>query len=73
MLTRFIDRFVWKSKREIKLFDSLLIDLSAIMIWRGVWGLMDIYLFPNHAELSFISSILFGIALMLGLRKHLTR
>jgi hypothetical protein len=38
----------------------LLIGLSVVSFWRGAWGIMDTYLFPNSYELSSWVSILIG-------------
>ncbi|XP_070578011.1 uncharacterized protein [Ptychodera flava] len=33
--------------------------------WRGVWNLLNMYLFPNHPDISYIMSALSGLALIL--------
>ncbi|MDD4135637.1 MAG: hypothetical protein PHN66_01035 [Candidatus Shapirobacteria bacterium] len=44
-----------------KKFISLLIEvIGVVLIWRGVWGILDIYLFPNYPIASYLSSILIG-------------
>jgi|GEM_PF-2381747 hypothetical protein len=43
----------------------LLLGVSAILIWRGVWGLFDIYLFPDDPIVSFSISIIAGLLLVL--------
>jgi hypothetical protein len=30
------------------------------MLWRGIWGLADLYLFPNSPTLSYLLSIVIG-------------
>lgn len=42
----------------------LLIALAIIMFWRGVWGLMDHYLFPDNPALSYVLSIATGILIL---------
>ena len=57
-----------------KVFYTLLIAFAIISFWRGVWGLMDIYLFPKHHPLSLIISLLVGILILYStnhLIKHL--
>jgi hypothetical protein len=39
--------------------------LAIISFWRGVWGLMDIYLLPNNHSLSLIISVLIGLILLI--------
>lgn len=35
-----------------------------IMVWRGVWGLLDHYLFPNDLFLSYSISAVVGVVLL---------
>jgi len=49
---------------------ALLVATGVVLFWRGAWGLMDLYLFPNNLPLSFVSSLLLGI-LVLKLTHHL--
>jgi len=41
-----------------------LIGLSVVAFWRGAWGIMDTYLFPNNYELSSWVSILIGLIIL---------
>lgn len=43
----------------------LLLAAGIVLIWRGVWGLADMYLFPNNLILSYIISIIVGILILL--------
>lgn len=36
----------WKRKK--KELHTLLIVIAIIFIWRGIWGLLDVYLLPNY-------------------------
>ena len=54
-----------------KVVHTLLIALAIVAFWRGVWGLMDIYLFPNNAIVSFSVSLVIGI-LILSVTEKLT-
>ena len=54
-----------------KVVHTLLIALAIVAFWRGVWGLMDIYLFPNNAIVSFSFSVIIGI-LILSVTEKLT-
>ena len=52
-------------KRKVKkTILALFIALAVVSFWRGVWGLMDFYLFPNNSLLSFASSILIGVVIL---------
>lgn len=44
----------------------IIIDLLAIIIiWRGVWGLMDLFVFPGNELLSYLTSVGLGFILLL--------
>jgi hypothetical protein len=43
----------------------LTIAIGIVLIWRGVWGLADIFLIPSTPALSFAVSIILGILLLL--------
>lgn len=59
-----------KSKLQFSLrlhprfFSTLFIAVAVIMVWRGIWNLLDIYLLPKMPLLSNIISILAGVALL---------
>ena len=38
----------------------LVIIFSIIMIWRGLWGLLDIYFFPGSPTFSHLACFLIG-------------
>jgi len=44
--------------------NQIIIVLAVVLVWRGTWGLADIYLFPNQPVLSFSISIIAGLALL---------
>ncbi|MCK5322028.1 MAG: hypothetical protein KAJ47_02085 [Candidatus Aenigmarchaeota archaeon] len=52
-----------KSKHQI-LF-AILIAFAVVSFWRGVWGLMDEYLFPNNYQLSLWISLILGILILI--------
>ena len=45
-------------------------SLAIVGFWRGVWGLMDIYLFPKNNILSLITSIIFGMIILIGIAAY---
>ena len=51
---------------------TLLIGLSVVAFWRGAWGIMDTYLFPNNYILSSWVSIIIGL-IILGLTHYWTK
>lgn len=40
--------------------NAIIIVCAIIMLWRGIWGLLDEYLFPNSPTFSYLISITFG-------------
>lgn len=44
----------------------IIIDLlGAIAVWWGIWGILDLFIFPGNKVLSYIVSIIFGFILLL--------
>ena len=43
---------------------TLLIVVAVILVWRGLWNLMDIYIFPENELLSNIASVAIGLFLL---------
>lgn len=39
--------------------------IGIVLIWRGIWGLLDIYLLPNNPTLGLSISIFVGILILL--------
>lgn len=53
---------------------TILLAFAIILFWRGAWGLIDIYLFPQNYELSLWVSLLLGLGILLVTKtagKHL--
>ncbi len=55
-----------------KVFYTLIIGFAIIFFWRGIWGLMDLYLYPNNLALSYLLSVIIGI-LILSLTENLIK
>lgn len=53
-----------KFRKNHSNLNSIIIGTSIIMFWRGCWGLMDLYLFPDNEALSYIISIALGLLLL---------
>jgi hypothetical protein len=43
---------------------TLITAVGVVMVWRGIWGLMDIYLFPGQPTLSYGLSIVIGLVIL---------
>lgn len=39
--------------------------LGIIIVWRGIWGLLDLFIFPENPLLSYLTSIVLGFILLL--------
>ena len=44
---------------------AVLIGTSMIMLWRGIWGLIDTYLFPSNRPVSYALSVIIGFTILL--------
>lgn len=51
-------------KKKHKLTYSIITGLGIIVFWRGIWGIMDTYFFPNNELLSYSLSILLGFLIL---------
>jgi len=65
-----------KQKRRAKTHPDtyfILVGFSVVMFWRGAWGLMDLYLFPDNPTLSFSVSLLAGILILFFINRKKLR
>lgn len=45
---------------------SMLIELlGAIAVWWGIWGILDLFVFPKNEVLSYLVSIILGFFILL--------
>ena len=57
--------FSWLSFQRDKHFvRNIVIAIGVVLVWRGVWHLADMYLFPNNPLLSNIVSLIVGILIL---------
>ncbi len=61
-----------KLKTHHKLIFTIIVAFAVVSFWRGAWGIMDLYFFPNNALFSFSFSIIVGI-LILVLTGYITK
>jgi len=47
-----------------KTFYALLIGFAVISFWRGIWGLWDIYVYPDFYALSLWFSVFTGLVIL---------
>ncbi len=43
---------------------TLMIALGVVLFWRGAWGLMDLYIHPNDPLVSYLISLVLGLAIL---------
>jgi len=53
-----------KHKKRNPFLYYLITGSAFIFFWRGIWGLLDIYLFPSYPILSYIVSAFIGITIL---------
>lgn len=56
---------ITKMKSTHRILFAILIAFAVISFWRGVWGLMDEYLFPGNYTLSLLVSLALGILILI--------
>ncbi len=51
---------------------TIIIAIGVVLIWRGIWGLSDDYLFHSNPTLSYAVSVIAGllILLLIGKKKN---
>lgn len=58
-------RRISKMRTRHQIIFAILIGFAVISFWRGVWGLMDEYLFPENYQLSLWVSLILGIVILI--------
>jgi len=43
---------------------AILVGFAVISFWRGIWGLWDVYVFPNNLVLSLWLSTIVGLIIL---------
>lgn len=51
-------------KQSNSFFRIILIAVSVVLFWRGAWGLMDLYVFPENELASYIMSLAAGLIIL---------
>ena len=61
---------VFKKFEQLKIHHqiiaALLIIIGVVSIWRAVWSLCDLYLFPSNPTLSYLISLIFGVVVVVA-------
>lgn len=53
-----------KMKRHHQVLFSIMIGFAIVAFWRGAWGIMDVYLFPDSYALSSWLSLVLGVTIL---------
>jgi len=61
-----------KVKKHHQFIYALIIGISVISIWRGIWMLLDIYLLPNNPATSATIPLVLGIIILLVTHQKLS-
>ena len=56
--------FKKKSSHLKKSLYHLITGIGIVIFWRGIWGLADLYLYPNQPALSYIISLVAGMLIL---------
>jgi hypothetical protein len=56
-------------KRHHQVLFSIIIVIAVVLVWRGMWNLVDEYWFPSVSDFSNISSVVVGVIILLITRK----
>lgn len=51
-------------KRSHRNLYSIILGTAIVLYWRGIWGIFDLYFFPNNELLSYVLSAILGIFLL---------
>lgn len=52
------------TKRQSSLPKILIVGTAVVLYWRGAWGLMDLYIFPDNPAASYTLSLIAGLGIL---------
>ena len=53
-----------KFKKKHKVIHLLIVSTAIVMLWRGIWGLLDLYLFADNQTISYFVSVMVAFAIL---------
>lgn len=56
-----VERLTWHQR-----IFAIIVAAAVISYWRGIWGLLDLYLYPSNEAYSYLLSIVLGLILILA-------
>lgn len=51
-------------KVRYPLINVVIVIVAIIMLWRGVWGLLNTFLFPGSPVFSYLASVALGVLIL---------
>jgi hypothetical protein len=68
-MNKIVKRLWWKFKKFRRKYNSnwniFVVCIAIVMIWRWLWNLLDMYVFPNYPLLSDLICICIGVGILL--------
>ena len=72
-MNKFAKKFVIKLSKRVRRFrrdynsnrNIFVVCIAIVMIWKWIWELLDMYVFPNHPLISNLLCICIGILVLL--------
>lgn len=52
-------------EKPFPILNSILIGTAVVLYWRGMWGVIDLYLYPQNPSVSYIISMVMGIVFLI--------
>jgi len=49
---------------------NIFVIITYVLIWRGAWGLMDLFLYPRNQFISYSISLIIGISILIIINKN---
>ena len=62
MWQKILDAFLHRKKFRTEL--AILVATGVVLFWRGMWGLLDLYLFPHNVTISYLVSLILGLIIL---------
>lgn len=51
-------------EKHHQLLASLIVGIGLVSVWRGMWGLMDLFILPENQLGSYIFSLILGVGIL---------
>lgn len=51
-------------EKKHQIIGAIVVGMAVVMFWRGMWGMLDLYLFPSNPLLSYSTSLIAGLLIL---------